>query len=225
MWWLVGLRVSIAADLSALRPDAMADAICLQTNRVRVMHGLPALKVRPMLHAGAQLHAEQMVDHDFFGHTAPAEADFTAPTDRMQAAGIANPFPAENIATWYALKYYGTGYRTIDAERAIFRSEGRTLKAQTPESFAVDIVAYWMSSPPHRANLLSPYAIEIGCGSALYANGGFPMVKGVQLFQLHEPVTTDSGADDQGTLEGPGDGVGHQPLQRQPEDGTPNRPP
>lgn len=191
MWGLVGLRFAAAADLSALLPDALSDAICLQTNRARMMHGMHPLKVNPILHAGAQMHAEQMVDHDFFGHTAPEAARFKTPTDRMRAAGVANPYPAENIATWYALRYTGTGYRVVDPERAVFRSEGHTLRAHTPESFAVDIVAYWMSSPPHQANILSSATIEIGCGGAVYTQDGFPMVKGVQLFQLHEPVALE----------------------------------
>jgi len=187
--WLVA--AAAAADLSALTPAALSAAICAETNRVRAFNGVPALPVRPPVTAAAQLHADQMVTHGFFGHTAPEGAPYRLPVDRMLGAGIDNPYPAENIATWYALQYEGGGYRVISAERAILRSEGRTLQAHTPESLAKGIVAYWMDSPPHRANMLSTRATEVGCAATVFRDGAFPMVKGVQLFQHFEPTATD----------------------------------
>lgn len=183
--------VAWGADLSALTPGAMSAAICSEANRVRVASGLSALPTPQRLHAAAQLHADQQVAHGFFGHTAPEGAPYRLPVDRMLAAGVANPFPAENIATWYALQYDGGGYYTISAERLLFRSEGRFLQAQTPETLAVGIVGYWMGSPPHRANVLSADAVELGCAAAVFRDeGGFPMVKGVQVFQWFEPTRT-----------------------------------
>lgn len=182
------LSVAQAADLSGLQPEALAQAICAESNRVRAEQGLPALPIEPMLSTGAQLHADQMVAHGFFDHDAPEGAPYRTPKDRMLEAGVGNPFAAENIASWYALQYEGGGYMVISERRTVLASQGHILQPHTPETFAAGIVAYWMDSPAHRDNLLSTEATGLGCGAALVFEGAFPMIKGVQLFQWYEPV-------------------------------------
>lgn len=159
-------------------------AICAQTNAVRTAHGRSALTVSARMSHAAHLHAEQMVEHDFFGHTAPATAPWRRPADRLVAAGIISPHtPAENIATWFAMDYQpGDGYRVLDVETFRYRSRGRPLQPHTPESFAQALVAYWMSSPGHRENLLSEVPAAMGCAASMYLQGRFPMYKAVQLF-------------------------------------------
>ena len=164
--------------------DAVGSAICAQTNAVRLAHDRSALTVSNRLSHAAHLHAAQMVEHDFFGHTAPPQAAWRRPVDRMRAAGVLSPHtPAENIATWFAMNYQpGDGYRVINVETFSYRSRGRTLQPHTPESFAQALVAYWMDSPEHRENILSRVPAAMGCAAAMYLQDRFPMYKAVQLF-------------------------------------------
>ena len=162
----------------------VSEAICAATNPVRAAHDLHTLPTWPTLHEAAQLHADQMVKHDFFGHTAPPQARWTTPVDRLVAAGLLTTrTPAENIATWYAMNYQpGDGYRVIDPATYRYRTQGRALLRHTPESFAAALVAYWMDSPGHRANILAEAAGSVGCAASMYLNHGFPMYKAVQVF-------------------------------------------
>ena len=175
------------ADLSPLTPAALQETICAATNAARVAAGLAPLRVEARLHRAAQLQAEQLAQPGVaFGHVV---ADGAWPTvqDRLRAAGAEEVTrPAENIATWYALRYAeGDGYRVVDAARGEFASQGSLLEAHTPESLGVAAVDGWLASPPHRATLLSPEAEAVGCGAALFAvEGGFPMATLVQVLAL-----------------------------------------
>jgi len=164
--------------------DVVAAAICSQTNAVRLEHGASALTVSARLGQAARLHAEQMVEHDFFGHTAPPPAPWRRPADRLVAAGVISPHtPAENIATWFAMNYQpGDGYRVIDVETFTYRSRGRALHPHTPESFAQALVESWLESPGHRENLLSEVPAAMGCAASMYLQDRFPMYKAVQIF-------------------------------------------
>ena len=165
--------------------DVLSSAICAQTNAVRQAHDLLPLIHSTALSRAAQLHADQMVEHDFFSHTAPPSAPWRTGQDRLVAAGVPLPrAPAENIATWYAMRYEpGDGYRVIDPGRFQYRSQGFTLQPHTPESFAAALVAYWMDSPGHRANILSTAPSTLGCAATMYMQHRFPMYKAVQVFQ------------------------------------------
>lgn len=164
--------------------DAVGAAICAQTNSVRSAHGQSTLPVSARMSQAAHLHAQQMVEHDFFGHTAPPSAPWSRPADRLVAAGVISPHtPAENIATWFAMSYQpGDGYRVISVETFSYRSRGRALHPHTPESFAQALVASWMDSPSHRENLLSEVPAAMGCAASMYLQGRFPMYKAVQIF-------------------------------------------
>lgn len=113
--------------------------LCL-LNRQRAQHGLPPLRENGILDATSQQHSDEMVRLDYFEHDAP---DGRSVEDRLRAAGYsrgANASAGENIA-------YGAG------------------KLATP----AEIVAAWMRSPPHRADILRAAFTEIGIGVALGA--------------------------------------------------------
>ncbi|MFT5684987.1 MAG: hypothetical protein ACI8RZ_005933 [Myxococcota bacterium] len=178
------LLLVAASAAGILGGDAeVSEAICAQTNTVRQTNGLLPLAHSAALTRAAQLHADQMVTHDFFGHTAPPSAPWPTAMDRLIAAGVPAPrTPAENIATWYAMRYQpGDGYRVLDPETFRYRSQGHSLAPHTPDSFAEALVDYWMDSPGHRANILSTTPTRMGCAAAMYMQGRFPMYKAVEV--------------------------------------------
>jgi uncharacterized protein YkwD len=116
-------------------PNGSADAIVCLVNKERAAQGLHLLSVSPALNQAAVDHTLDMVSHHFLAHTSPWRGGLLA---RIRGTGWlrgANRYKVgENL-----------GY--IDA-----------LAGTTPQH----VVAMWMESPMHRANLLNPAFRSIG---------------------------------------------------------------
>lgn len=113
-----------------------AATLCL-VNRERASHGESPLRANPRLQQAAQGHTTNMVVDDYFEHIGPRGQ---TPLQRMRAAGYIYSLQlsfqvGENIA-W------------------------GTLWLGTPRS----IVAAWMASPGHRANILDGHFRDTGIG-------------------------------------------------------------
>jgi uncharacterized protein YkwD len=110
-------------------------AILEGTNAARVKAGLKPLTLDARLTAAARLHAREMADLDYFSHTSPTKG-LETPSDRVHAAGSLDWGAGENIA--------------FNEETA--NAVGGTLMQQ------------WLSSPPHRKNILDATDTHIGIG-------------------------------------------------------------
>ncbi len=104
-----------------LNADLDADAISTQ----------PKQPVAPnaSLRDSARLHADNMLERDFFGHVDPLTG--TDPSDRARAAG----YPAgagENIAWLGESRPLLETAKTYEAHENLFRSEGHRLNTMTP---------------------------------------------------------------------------------------------
>jgi uncharacterized protein YkwD len=125
--------------------EAVAAATLCLLNEQRRAHGLAPLAADPLLTRAAQAHSDDMVHRGYFEHTAP---DGQTVQDRIRATG------------------WGAGGRASTGENIEW---GLRAKA-TPAA----VVAKWMASPPHRADILRPAFTQIGVGIAL----GAPAVAG-----------------------------------------------
>jgi uncharacterized protein YkwD len=110
--------------------------LCL-INHQRTLHGERPLRANARLHRAAQAHSNSMAFDDYFEHVGPRGQ---TPLARMRAVGYVSRRElsfevGENIA-W------------------------GTLWLATPRA----IVATWMASPGHRANILDPRYRETGIG-------------------------------------------------------------
>lgn len=119
--------------------------LCL-INRERAAHGEQPLRANADLDHAAQGHSESMAAQAYFEHTSP---DGRTPLGRVQATGYISGQQAayevgENIA-------WGSGQ---DA---------------TPAA----IVAAWMASPPHRANILDGEFRDSGIGISPHLPASF----------------------------------------------------
>ena len=68
---------------------------------------------------------------------------------------------------------------------------GDPIPPHTYLSLGDEIVNGWMNSPPHKSNILSADAKELGCGTAYYTDKShnyMPMLFATQNFQLFEPI-------------------------------------
>jgi uncharacterized protein YkwD len=134
-----------ACKNAALRPTAAnlklirAATLCL-INRERRADGERPLRPNRRLRRAAQAHTESMAFGNYFEHVGPGGSGGGTPVARLRAVGYISSSRAgyevgENIA-W------------------------GTLGLSTPRA----IVAAWMASPPHRANILDRRYRETGIG-------------------------------------------------------------
>ena len=122
-----------------------ATTLCL-INRQRARHGLRALRADARLARAADRHSRDMVAHRYFAHDSRTGARFSARIARTGwMAGRDRWTVGENLA-------WGSG--DLGSPRAI--------------------VSAWMSSAPHRANILKPAFRVIGIG----IRAGVPVERG-----------------------------------------------
>jgi uncharacterized protein YkwD len=115
-------------------PLVRAAVLCL-INRVRAQHGQSPLQPNADLETAAEEHDGELIADDYFAHVAP---NGTTPVDRASATGY---IPGPRV-----------GY--IIGENLAWG----TLNLSTPQS----IVAAWVASPGHLANILEAQYRDTG---------------------------------------------------------------
>jgi uncharacterized protein YkwD len=123
----------------------VAATLCL-INKQRAAHGLASVHTKPSLRQAATQFSQEMVAENFFSHISPSGS---APVDRLTAVGYIRP---------------GHGFSIGENIAAASGAEA------TPDA----IVAMWMASPEHRANILGAAYRDTGIGvvAALPASVG-----------------------------------------------------
>jgi len=136
-----GVGAGDACANAALQPDAAnlaivaAATLCL-LNGERADRGLATLRLNDRLRRAALAHGSDMVEHSYFAH---AGRDGSQPAERIRTTGYLSSGNAWRIGENLA---WGTG------------------ALSSPKT----IMAAWMNSPGHRANILQPAYREIGFG-------------------------------------------------------------
>ena len=136
-----GVAGATACANADLQPDTtnlptISDATFCLLNAERASRGLTALKPDRQLQRAALAHGGDMVDHQYFAHEG---RDGSQPAERIRATGYLSGGGAWRIGENLA---WGTG--DLASPRAI--------------------MAAWMNSPGHRANILQPQYRQIGFG-------------------------------------------------------------
>jgi uncharacterized protein YkwD len=149
---VAGTVVSSVGAASALRAGAVNTVsampaldtqIAAGINAARTGRGLPRLRLSAPLRAAARSHSLEMARDGYFSHDS---ADGTSAWKRL-------------------LRYYpSAAYRRWEA--------GETLVWYSPGMDAAQAVQNWLSSPQHRAILLTPSYREIGVSSVHASDAG-----------------------------------------------------
>jgi uncharacterized protein YkwD len=144
----------------------MARAIFHETNRVREKLGLRPFGALPKLDEAADLEASVGKVYQPPSHTNPFPLIGT-PLERVKFVGLNPGQVAENIAL---LSIYdlgmsvGVGMTIREGRRYFVHPETHEeLKPATYRKFAANVVQGWMDSPPHRANIVNPALLYLGC--------------------------------------------------------------
>lgn len=155
------LSLTAAPALAAgKRQTAALDAgVLVQLNRIRAAHGLVRLELNDNLTAAADQHTHDMVAKGYFEHDSRNGTPFW-----------------KRIEGYYPSK----GHNFWSVGENLFWSSGRV-------DAAVGLEA-WMTSPEHRANILSPAWREIGIASV-----SVPSAPGAYEGRDVTVITTDFG--------------------------------
>ncbi len=140
-----------------------AAVLCL-INRVRALHDEEPLAVNSRLEDAAEEHSDELVSADYFAHVSPSGV---TPVDRIRATGY---IP-------------GPSFGYVIGENLAWG----TLSLSTPAS----VVAAWVASPGHLANILESQYSETGIGVIAAAppslSGGQPGATYAQEFGVLLP--------------------------------------
>jgi uncharacterized protein YkwD len=142
-------------------PKEFAAALLTETNRVRQENGVPRLKARPELDAAADDQVVFMAMSLSVQHSSPIRGEEDV-EERVRRHALEPTFVAENVAAIEAWK----------------KDETHSVR-----SIVAALVATWMASPGHRANLLSAQATHLGGSVRLvHIPGDIWMAYGAQVF-------------------------------------------
>ena len=134
---VLALPAPASAELRVLAANPLESAVIGQMNSVRRAHGLGPLKANQRLVRAANDHAINMARHGYFHH------------------GWSN---GTGFNTWIRRYWPGT-------TRFRSWSVGENLYWRGPTTTAAQVVTAWLSSPPHRRNLLKPSWRSVGVGA------------------------------------------------------------
>ncbi len=172
----------------------LAAAIFEETNQQRADLGLPAFSPDENASQAARLHATWMAGTHILAHDEPsARGTPVTPLDRLVRQGLRPHAAAENVA-YNLLPDITPGkpfYTHLVNGHPVYsyQPDGPLLRARTYDDFARAIVAQWMHSPLHRANIVNPEYHFLGVGVALAHRRGHPdTIYGAQeFFTPHVP--------------------------------------
>lgn len=171
-------------SVGAFDDRLLARAVFGETNRVRVAAKLKPFRAEPKLDEAADTQARLGAIFRPPSHTSPFPLIAT-PADRVKFAGLEPQFVAENIALVpvYDLPKDASVFTTDKDPTLRDTHTGMPVRVHTYASFARAIVAAWMDSPGHRANILGPKLRYLGCAvRPAKSLSGVDMIFGVQAF-------------------------------------------
>jgi uncharacterized protein YkwD len=127
---------SARASGTQTRATRLQVALLVQINSFRAAHGLARLRVSMGLTAAANAHSAQMARLGFFSHESANGQSFSR--------RIARTYTSRGFRSW---------------------TVGENLVWGGPDIAAARAFKAWLSSPPHRANLLTARWREVGLGA------------------------------------------------------------
>ncbi len=139
------------ANDTELRAEPLEQGILREVNRLRQARGLRVLTFSASLQAAASFQSRDMLEHGYFDHEQPGGTAFSNRLKRF--------YPLIDGSPWLV---------------------GENLLWSSPSISTAAAVKLWLSSPPHRRNLLDPTWREVGVGafSTPTATGAFAAANG-----------------------------------------------
>ena len=181
-------RFKLSIDFEKPDYQVLNDAIFLATNEARKFESQRPVQRNQKLEQAASSYAKRQAKGNFLAHIDPTGGPKT-PDDRVRVFKGKNPYVSENLATTAGYPIdSGEPVYVDEANRLSREPDGPKIARHTYLSFAREVVQQWLDSPGHRKNLLSPDALELGCGTYIFFQNKIPSFVSVQNFQSFEPL-------------------------------------
>lgn len=151
--FLIALWIAFSLNSCFAQRDLgrMRQLIFEKTNALRAEKGLPKLERLDSLMDLAQLHSENMVNHDFYAHVDHLGQN---PVERAEKY---------NVKAWVRKGNRFTGIAENIAQTPWFENVRGCGDTRTEEDLAQCMVTGWKNSPPHYKNILGDYT-HLGVG-------------------------------------------------------------
>jgi uncharacterized protein YkwD len=131
--------------------DYMRQLIFEKTNALRTEKGLPKLVLLDSLMDLAQMHSENMVEHNFYDHVDHLGLN---PVERAEK---------QKVKAWVRKGNRYTGVAENIAQTPWFENVRGCGDTRSAESLANCMVTGWKNSPPHYKNILGDFT-HLGVG-------------------------------------------------------------
>ena len=157
---------------AGLNQQLLDHLILAEVNYARCQHGRAPLTAAPRLRDVGIGHSRWMAQSGNVTHDGGPSGLATL-AGRINSAGLPYHFAAENIATSHQLRLDNITVSPGKSACVFHDMQGNLIARQTYASLAQTVVADWMNSPRHRANILNPQLREVGTGTAYGVDGAF----------------------------------------------------
>ena len=176
------------ASLESLNLELLQAAIFHSTNLERAKKR--QLKYGKNLEKGASFHSSEMLLKGFFSHVNRKNKKYKTPSHRAEKFKAKYAGVGENILEEIALDYKDNSLYDSELENGGYvfyhHNNGEKVRELTYKELADKMVASWMHSPGHKANILSKNYTHLGVGVAIkktpYGTDDLPTIFATQLF-------------------------------------------
>lgn len=166
-------RQSVPGAAKVIRPErginqALLDrAILSEVNFARCRAGLRPLRSETRLRHAAEGHSKWMARARSVSHVSTVAGQRSLKA-RMKRTGIKLRAGAENIGMVHRFRLDNTNFLIRDQATCQFTTHSRKqIPAHSYQSLAHTIVAFWMASHGHRANILNRKVTMVGTAAIL----------------------------------------------------------
>ncbi len=166
-----GAGATLARD-GVIDAGLLDAAVLAEVNAARCQSGIGPLVAAPGLLRVATVHSVWMARTRVFSHDG-GPAGQSSLSGRLKRAGIAYSTGAENIATVHLYALDGVTVTTGSGACDYRGPGGRRIGAHSYASLAAQVVAQWMASPGHRANILNARLRQVGTGAGFAPGAAF----------------------------------------------------
>lgn len=173
------VRAEDALGLPVGNPQAVAfftAAVLAETNAARRAHRIGPLSADTRLSAAAIAQSRHQARTRTLGHLGANQAPLGS---RLKTQGVRFSAASENVARQKVLQIAGRPVTQASIAAAaggrgcgiVYADSGQVAPTHTVGSLAAAVVAQWLASPKHRANLLDPRFTRMGAGFAVDDGG------------------------------------------------------
>ena len=176
------------ANLESLNLELLQAAIFHSTNLERSKKR--QFKYGKNLEKGASFHSSEMLNNGFFSHVNRKNKKYKTPSHRAEKFKAKYAGVGENILEEIALNYKDNSLYDSELENGGYvfyhHNNGEKVRELTYKELADKMVASWMHSPGHKANILSKNYTHLGVGVVIkktpYGTDDLPTIFATQLF-------------------------------------------